>query len=106
MFCMFWMAWREYLIRFPIALLISWWVWIIPLWIWTAFQDAKKRRKHEKEECYYQRKNAELDQRIEELENDIEWCNAILDDYIGYTWIFPREITEKLEKRNKRKKRK
>lgn len=49
--------------------------------------------------------NAELEKKIEELEKEKEWCNAIIDDYIGYTWIFPREIADKLEKRNNRKKR-
>lgn len=52
------------------------------------------------------KKNSELEKKIEELEYEKEWSNAIIDDYIGYTWIYPREISEKLEKRNKRKKRK
>jgi len=50
--------------------------------------------------------NAELEKKIEELEEEKEWSNAIIDDYVGYTWIYPREISEKLEKKNKRKKRK
>ena len=43
---------------------------------------------------------------IQKLEDENEWSNAIIDDYTGYTWIYPREISEKSEKRNKRKKRK
>ena len=104
------MEWREYFIWFPIALLISLWSWIIPIWIVSIYQDAKKYRNKESEYRKWLLDSAkdkeELEKMIEKLEEEKEWANDIIDDYIGYTWIFPREISEKLEKKNKRKKRK
>ena len=44
---LFWMKWWEYFIWFPIAILISLWIWIIPLWIGKIFSDAKKYIKKE-----------------------------------------------------------
>lgn len=103
------MKWREYFIWFPIALIISWGCWIIPIWIVSIYQDAKKYRDKESEYRKWLLDSAkdkeELEKMIEKLEEEKEWANDIINDYIGYTWIFPREISEKLEKRNKRKKR-
>lgn len=72
----------------------------------TIYQDAKKWREREKEDRYYMKKNSELEKKIEELEYEKEWADSIIEEYVWYTDIFPREISEKLEKRNKRKKRK
>ncbi len=40
-----------------------------------------------------------------DLEKDLKSQNDTINAYRDYTWIFPREIADKLEKRNNRKKR-
>lgn len=114
------MEWREYILHFfwklllYIVIIVAYWGWFaLILWVvdfvsWYI-QDAKKWRdwqfwegrirENEKKE------REKLEKTIEKLEEEKEWANDIINDYIGYTWIFPREISEKLEKRNKRKKR-
>lgn len=100
------MAWREHILAIIIPIVF----WILLVWIgttiWSYIRDAKKWRNHESRENKFWKSKWKLYEDIEKLEEEKEWSNAIIDDYIGYTWIYPREISEKLEKRNKRKKRK
>lgn len=79
--------------------LVSWYIHDAKKWRDWQFWDSRIRETEKKE-------REEMEKKIEELEHEKEWANDIINDYIGYTDIFPREISEKLEKRNKRKKRK
>lgn len=110
------MEWRKILILIIVAPLIANIAWLLICAIFSIFYHlfsgvsewTKSKYKNIKSWNKSELKNRIeiLESEIKKLEEEKEWSNAIIDDYIAYTWIYPREISEKLEKRNKRKKRK
>lgn len=108
---MFWIEWRKILILLivaPLAVNVAWLlICVIFSIIVEIWKQIKSKYKDVRSWSKWKLKNRIeiLESEIKKLEEEKEWSNAIIDDYIGYTWILPREIADKLEKRNKRKKR-